>query len=92
MSWKEVPLQIGEHVFLRGITHHYVGELVNKTDNWLVLKKAAWVPDDGRFADFLKTGVAEEFEPYPDETAVIISVDVICDISVWPFALPVKQK
>lgn len=44
---------LGEAVFIRTATHHYTGRLVAVDETFLHLDDAAWIADDGRFADCL---------------------------------------
>jgi hypothetical protein len=82
---------INAAVFIRTVTHHYTGALIAYDAHWIVLHDAAWIADDGRFADFLKTGEAREVEPYPDGP-VLIGVGAVLDISFFTHPLPRKQK
>ena len=74
------PYKIGTKYFIRTVTHHYTGELVAVYKDELVLKDVAWIADNGRFADALKTKEFEEVEPYPDGE-VIIGRGAILDCS-----------
>jgi hypothetical protein len=80
----------GNKVFIRTVTHHYVGRIVRVTKSRIILEDAAWVACDGRFANVLKSGVFEEVEPYTGlcelERAPIL------DATLYPFALPLAQK
>lgn len=80
----------GEKVFIRTVTHHYTGRLVSSDRRWLRLSDAAWIADDGRFADCLANGTPIEVEPFPDE--VFIGVGAVLDVSLWAHALPREQK
>ena len=66
------PYAIGKNYFIRTVTHHLIGQLVAVLPQELVLKRAAWVADDGRFADALKTSTFAEVEPFPDGAEVIV--------------------
>ena len=77
----------GEAVFIRTVTHHYTGRVVSCDARWMVLEDAAWVADDGRFANALESGVLQEVEPYPDG-AVRIGMGAILDVSSWDHELP----
>ena len=65
------PYTIGSPYFIRTVTHHHTGRLVAVTEHELVLEDAAWIADDGRFADALKTGNFSEVEPFPDGPVII---------------------
>ena len=81
---------VGDKVFIRTVTHHYTGEVVKAKKDWLELKDAAWIADDGRFNNFLKTGSANEIEPFEDN--VRIPTGGILDITLWKHALPRSVK
>lgn len=83
--------EIGKNYFIRTVTHHYTGKLVGVTDKELILEGVAWIADDGRFAEALKTGDFSEVEPYPDGK-VILGRGALLDASVYPFELPRKVK
>lgn len=79
-----------KNVFVRTVTHHYTGKFTHLEDGFVELSDAAWIADDGRFADFLSKGTVNEVEPYPSKTYVAISS--IIDICEWNHELPRKQK
>lgn len=80
----------GKHVFVRTVTHHYTGRLINYDETFLQLENAAWIADDGRFANALKDGTLDEVEPYPD--LCLISIGSVLDVSEWLHELPRTQK
>lgn len=84
------PYRVGENYFIRTVTHHLTGKLVKVTSKELVLEDAAWIADDGRFHDALKTGVLKEVEPFPDE--IIVGRGALIDACVWKHKLPREQK
>lgn len=81
---------IGTNVFVRTVTHHYTGRLDKVEDGFLHLANAAWVADDGRFADMLSSGTLNEVEPYPGDCYV--AVGSLVDVSPWKHDLPRAQK
>lgn len=83
--------KIGKTYFIRTITHHYTGILLKVTNKELVIKDAAWIADDGRFADALQTGKFSEIEPFPDGE-VIIGRGALLDAYVVSFNPPREQK
>ena len=83
------PLQVGNKVFIRTVTFYYTGEIIELTDQDIVLDKAAWIADTGRFHDALETGHLSEVEPYPG--VVSVSRAAYLDASIWTHALPAKQ-
>lgn len=85
------PYDVGSNYFIRTVTHHYTGKLVEVWPNELVLESVAWIADDGRFAQAVATGSFSDVEPFPDGR-VIIGRGSIVDAVTIPFALPRSQK
>lgn len=88
----ERVLKVGRQVFIRTVTHHYTGLITLIEPDAVVLTKAAWIPDDGRFSSALESGVFEEVEPYPEAVTVEVSRGAILDVSEWRHRLPREQK
>lgn len=87
---KSHPYKVGENYFIRTVTHHLTGRLTRVTAKELVLADAAWIADDGRFHDALKTGKLNEVEPFPGE--VIVGRGSLIDACIWLHPLPRTQK
>ena len=86
------PWQIGKNYFIRTVTHHLTGNLKQVTTQELVLSDAAWIADDGRFAQAVESGNFSEVEPFPPGRAVIIGRGSIIDAVVLNTELPRSQK
>lgn len=86
------PYQVGKNYFIRTVTHHLTGKLLKVTSKELVLEDAAWIADDGRFHDALKTGNFSEIEPFPAGQEVIVGRGSLIDAIVWLHPLPREQK
>ena len=86
---KLLDAYLGQAVFIRTVTHHYTGRLVAADETFLSLEDAAWIADDGRFADCLANGTPSEVEPYPG--ACLVAVGAVLDVSPWGHDLPRKQ-
>jgi hypothetical protein len=86
------PYKLNENYFIRTVTFHYTGKLIEVFEHELVLKNASWIPDDGRFADALKSGNFMEVEPYPCDEDVIIGRGALIDATVFNCPLPNTQK
>ena len=86
------PYSIGSNYFIRTVTHHLTGKLIEVGPQELVLMDAAWIADDGRLADSLKKGEFAEVEPFPDDTRVIVGRASIIDAQVIGGELPRSQK
>ena len=80
--------QVGKNYFIRTVTHHLMGKLEEVTDKELWLSSVSWIPDDGRFHEFLEKGIASEteVEPAPDGD-VAIGRGALLDAYLWPHAL-----
>lgn len=85
------PWNIGKNYFIRTVTHHHTGKLVCVTDTELVLENAAWIADDGRLTDSLKSGDFNEVEMFPVGSRVIIGRGSLID-AVEVCSIPTSQK
>ena len=83
-------LAVGETVYIRAVTFHYVGRITAITDTDIKLQNASWIADSGRWSEALKTGKLSEIEPFPDTVCVMRGA--IVDVSPWNFDLPSKVK
>ena len=84
------PINVGENYFIRTVTMYYTGRVKAVNGDVIVLEKAAWIADTGRFYDFLKTGEASEVEPFIDD--VNIPAGSVVDWTKWSHALLESQK
>ena len=66
------PWEVGKNYFIRTVTHHLTGKLVQVFPTELVLMDAAWIADDGKFSEAIKTETFSEVEPFPDDRQVIV--------------------
>lgn len=82
---------VGKPVFIRTVTHHLTGILVAVTPHELVLDYAAWIADDGRFADALAKGEFAEVEPFPSGRRVLVGRGALIDATEIATA-PRSQK
>jgi hypothetical protein len=85
------PYYVGKTYFIRTVTHHYTGVLKKVFRQELVLVDAAWIADDGRFANAVKDGSFNEIEPFPDGE-VVIGRGAILDAYAISFKAPRTQK
>jgi hypothetical protein len=90
-SASENPFNIGANYFIRTVTHHHTGKLVQVTSQELVLENAAWIADDGRLTGALSTCEFNEVEMFPPGNRVIIGRGSIIDATEI-LALPTSQK
>ena len=89
-SKKTHSLVVGEAVFIRTVTMHYTGRIVDVNDLDVLLEDAAWIADSGPFATAMESGVLKEVEPFPESVSVFLSA--IVDVTSWDHALPREQK
>jgi hypothetical protein len=85
-----VPFEVGKKYFFRTVTYFMTGEVADIKGNFLVIKKAAWIADTGRFSTALSTGEFEEVEPVA--VTAYLNTNTVVDAFDWPFDLPNKLK
>ena len=69
---KPHPYEVGKPWFIQTATSYWVGMLDLVTENELVLVDAAWIPDTGRFNEFISGKIQpKELEPCGDVPVVI---------------------
>jgi len=80
-------LKVGEKYFVKTATEYYVGVLKAVDYDFMLLGESAFIPDTGRFNDFMRDGRAEgmEVEPYPDE--VMVNLSSVVSVAPWPHDL-----
>jgi hypothetical protein len=77
---KEGVWEIGKAYLIRTVTMIQHGVLVEVTPQELVLIKASWIADTGRFADFVSGKILpNEAEPFPQNSLVIVSRGALID-------------
>lgn len=86
--------EIGKNYFIRTVTHHHIGKLIgfDRGGRELVLEKAVWVPDDGRFTQAMKKGDLKEVELFHPDKPVMINRETIIDTQEWQADIPESQK
>ncbi len=87
----EHPFNIGANYFIRTVTHHLTGTLVQVGPQELVLTGAAWIADDGRFMEAVAESKFSEVEPFPADKKVIVGRASIID-AVEIKTMPTSQK
>jgi len=83
-------LQVGKNYFIRTFSFHYVGKLVAINENNLILEKASWVADSGRFGEALACGKLSETEKYVND--VVLFRNSLLDATEWQHELPKVSK
>jgi hypothetical protein len=87
----ENPYNVGANYFIRTVTYHHTGRLVQVTNQELVLEKAAWIADDGRLTEALAKCQFNEVEMFPAGARVIVGRAAIID-AVEITDIPTSQK
>lgn len=82
-------LKPGQGVFMRCVTYHYTGIVVEADNGFVRLKKAAWIAESGRFADAVKNEEFNEVEPYTND--ICVNVQSIVDVTILS-TVPTAQK
>ena len=80
-------LYMGTPIVIRTVTMFHVGRLVKAYPQELLLQDASWIPDTGKWTEFLKTGVITECQPFPDGF-VVVGRGAVVDACRWNFPLP----
>lgn len=83
---------LGKNYFIRTVTHHLVGTLIEVTAKELWLKDVSWIADDGRFMQAIANGDVKEVEPFPDGEEIPVGRGALIDAVIWHHELPRKQK
>ncbi|MFH1833985.1 MAG: hypothetical protein ABH877_03085 [bacterium] len=75
------PWKIGQVYFIRTVTHHLSGRLIEVWPNELVLEDAAWIADDGRYHQCIADGASAmlDIEPLPDGKTMVIGRGALID-------------
>lgn len=86
----ELPFEIGGEYFIRTVTYHLTGRVIDIVGKFLVLEDAAWIADSGRFNEFFKNPSSSlEVEPFGDRN-VFVNTDSITDATERKVLLEVK--
>ncbi len=80
---------IGRSFFFRTVTYHLVGKVVARIGMILILEKASWVADSGRFMNAIKDGELNEVEPVGK---AFLNLNTVTDFFPWYHPLPMVQK
>lgn len=88
----DTGVKIGKVYFIETLTKYYIGEVVEIDFSYIILNNWTWIPNTGRFNEFMKTGNPEENEPAPPGILKRIPHDVITSIDDWPHPIPQEVK
>jgi hypothetical protein len=81
--------EVGKKYFIRSVTHHFLGEVVEVCDLCVVMQNCTWVADDGRFNLAMRGEWSErtEYENYPRNSRVCVYFGGLIDSVEWDFDL-----
>ena len=82
---------IGQNWFFRTVTYFMVVKVKKRMGKFLVLEQASWIPDTGRFTDFVKNGISAKVEVEPIGM-MIVNMDSIVDGVPWTHSLELSQQ
>ncbi len=95
-SWKPCPYAkaafMDKQIMVRTVTMIYVGRLIAVGEHELTLVDVSWIPETGRWQQFIADGDVNECEPYPAAQHVLIGRGSIIDVTAWAAGLPRIQK
>ena len=80
---------VDKSFFFRTVTYHLIGKVTKIMGNILMLEKASWIPDSGRFMQCIKEGKLGEVEPVG---IAFINLNSLTDFFPWKHRLPTGQK
>jgi hypothetical protein len=73
-------LENGKNYLIRTVTMIYTGKLEKINEQELLISKAAWIADTGRFSENLVSCSFNEVEMYPKNKKVVIGRGAILDV------------
>ncbi len=74
--------------FFRTVSYFVVGRVKKQIGNFFELEDASWIPDTGRFQQFLKEGKLNEVEPVGK---YFVNIEMVVDFFEWKHDLPTEQ-
>jgi hypothetical protein len=83
---------VGKNVFIRTVTHYFIGELVGMDAQCFYITQAAWVAETARWSETVSKGTLNEVEPYPTDLMVCVSRAAFIDIFEWFGDLNIEVK
>lgn len=86
-------MECGLVYFVRTVTHYFTGRLIWVGPQEIVFEDACWIAHTGRFNEFLKDkNKANETEPFPEGSKVIIGRGAIIDMTEYKPSLILSVK
>lgn len=79
---------LDQNVFIRTVTHYFVGHVVGITEKEIYLDQCAWVAETARWSETLRDGKLNEVECYPPDLVNAVFRAGIIDVVEWRHELP----
>lgn len=91
---KSHGFEVGKAYFIRSVTHHYLGRVIEIYNLCIVMEACVWVADDGRFHKLMggEWDSSSEREPYGKEKKVQIFFGGMLDATEWSLEIPTSEK
>lgn len=80
---------LGSVVFIRTLTYHYIGKVVEDNQDHIVLNTCSWVADSGEFTRAINEGVLVESEFIGNKIKIMKNNMVDC--IPWEHDLPIER-
>lgn len=80
---------VGQKLFIRTVTYHMTGKVVNRMGAFIQLENAAWIADSGKFSTAIKEGALSEVEYVG---AMWVNLSSVVDFFPWKHDLPKTTK
>lgn len=88
--YNKSPYEVGKQYFVQTVTYFYLGQLSAEYGDTIVLSNASWIPDTGRYNEFISGQEPKEVEPC--KNPVIIHKGALLSATLWEGTLPNKPK
>lgn len=91
-----VPFVVGTNVYIRTVAYHCTGCIAAFRGQWVYLRQAAYVANDGRFSVATEQGVQHhkdsEIEMVGGPGLLAVNMNSIADVCIHPGDLPSETK
>jgi len=87
------PWRVGECVFIRAVTYHWIGRIAELGPDYILLEGAVWVASSPRLNEMLQSGSLSgaEIEVVPDGQGMIMRAAMV-DVMRWSHPLPTVSQ
>lgn len=87
------PWRVGECVFIRAVTYHWIGCIAELGPDYILLEGAVWVASSARLNEMLRSRslVGAELEVVPDGKGLVMRAAIV-DVMRWSHPLPTESQ